>query len=61
MLTYECNPTAKFDDDNLPEGLCDSMVSVLHSCLVNVANGWAVGGDEVSITALHLLDRIALS
>ncbi len=48
LLMYECNPTAVFDDNNLPEGVCDQIYPEVASCVSNIASGWAVGGDEVS-------------
>ena len=48
LLMYECNPKAVFDDNNLPDGLCDEIYSVLAPCASNIATGWAVGGDDVS-------------
>jgi len=48
LLMYECNPTAVFDDNNLPEGLCDQMYELM-PCVSNIATGWAVGGDAVSL------------
>ena len=49
LLMYECDPTAVFDDDNLPEGVCDDMYLTLSPCTSNIATGWAVGGDLVSL------------
>lgn len=48
LLMYECDPASVFDDDNLPEGLCDDMAVTFSPCSSNIANGWAVGGDPVS-------------
>jgi hypothetical protein len=45
---YECNPTAVFDDNNLPDDLCDNIYQQISECTINVASGWAVGGDDVS-------------
>jgi hypothetical protein len=45
---YECNPTGIFDDNNLPDGLCDQIYQSVSSCTANIAAGWAVGGDDVS-------------
>jgi hypothetical protein len=47
LLMYECNPTALFNDSNLPDGLCDDIYQHLEPCTANIATGWAVGGDEV--------------
>ena len=49
LLLHECSPTAKFDDNNLPDGLCDDLWEKISSCSANIASGWAVGGDEVSL------------
>ena len=48
---YECNPTVNFDDQNLPDGLCDEMINQIYPCAANIASGWAVGGNEVSTVA----------
>ncbi len=48
LLMYECNPTAVFDDNNLPDGLCNLIYNEVSACAANIATGWAVGGDEVS-------------
>ena len=55
LLMYECDSTAVFDDDNLPEGLCDDMYLTFAPCSSNIANGWAVGGDLVSLYVSLLL------
>ena len=52
LLMYECDPTAKFDDNNLPDGLCDDIAEKIQSCGANIATGWAIGGDEVSVETL---------
>ncbi|CAF2851989.1 unnamed protein product [Rotaria sp. Silwood2] len=45
LLMYECDSTAQFDDNNLPDGLCDQIYQQLAPCASNIATGWAVGGD----------------
>ncbi|CAF4919956.1 unnamed protein product [Rotaria sp. Silwood1] len=45
LLMYECDPTAQFDDNNLPDGSCDTISQQLAPCASNIATGWAVGGD----------------
>ncbi|CAF4866010.1 unnamed protein product, partial [Rotaria sp. Silwood1] len=45
LLMYECDPTAQFDDNNLPDDLCDSIYQQIEPCAFNIATGWAVGGD----------------
>ncbi|CAF0997031.1 unnamed protein product [Adineta steineri] len=47
LLMYECNPTAKFDDNNLPDGECDQIYRQVQECSANIATGWAVGGDRI--------------
>ncbi len=49
---YECDPRMVYDDNNLPEGLCDDMPAAIGPCIVNIATGWAVGSDEVSFQSL---------
>jgi len=48
LLLYECDPAAIFDDNNLPDGLCDDLINKTDLCSSNIATGWAVGGDSVS-------------
>jgi hypothetical protein len=45
---YECDPTASYDDNHLPDGLCDEMPDDIKFCSSNFATVWAVGGDVVS-------------
>ncbi|CAF2918621.1 unnamed protein product [Rotaria sp. Silwood2] len=54
VVLFECNPTAVFDDNNLPEGICDEITRSISSCTVNTATVWAVGGDEIT-TYRHIL------
>lgn len=49
LLMYECDPTAIFSDDNLPEGVCDDLYDKISACTANIATAWAVGGDTVSV------------
>jgi len=46
---YECGPEVAFDDNNLPNGLCDDNAVRNHIalCMMNIASAWAVGGDNV--------------
>jgi hypothetical protein len=48
LLMYECDSTAVFDDNSLPDGLCNDIYSKVSLCSGNIATGWAVGGDEVN-------------
>jgi hypothetical protein len=48
LLMYECDSTAVFDDNSLPDGLCNDIYSKVSPCSSNIATGWAVGGDEVN-------------
>ncbi|CAF1140454.1 unnamed protein product [Rotaria sp. Silwood1] len=45
ILMYECHPTAQFDDNNLPDDLCDAIHRQTALCVHNVAILWDVGGD----------------
>ena len=47
LLMYECGPTIQFNDSNLPDGLCDNLLTEIGTCLGNIATGWAIGGDYV--------------
>jgi hypothetical protein len=55
LVMYECDPTAVFDDNNLPDGLCNEIYSKVSLCTTNMATGWAVGGDDVSFRSYHHL------
>lgn len=48
LLLYECDPTAVFDEGNLPDGLCGDISSNVSLCSLNAGLGWVVGGDFVS-------------
>ncbi|CAF3360809.1 unnamed protein product [Rotaria socialis] len=45
LLMYECDSTAVFDDNNLPDDECDKIYQKVGPCASNIATGWAVGGD----------------
>ena len=60
LLMHECNPSAVFDDNNLPDGLCDDLNTELEPCASNIASGWAVGGDAVRLRS-SVFDRDYLS
>ncbi|CAF4835640.1 unnamed protein product [Rotaria sp. Silwood1] len=44
---YECDPTAQFDDNNLPDDLCDAIYQQTASCAYNGAIVWDVGGNDM--------------
>jgi hypothetical protein len=46
---YECDPAAQYDDNKLPDGLCNDIYPELSLCTSNIATGWAVGGDDVRL------------
>jgi hypothetical protein len=48
LLMYECDPSAIFNDNSLPNGLCNGLSKEIRPCSANIATGWAVGGDEVN-------------
>jgi len=54
---YECDPAIGFDDNNLPEGVCDNIYQQIGLCLTNIAGGWAVGGDDVSYQNQVLIEK----
>ncbi|CAF1647274.1 unnamed protein product [Rotaria magnacalcarata] len=47
LVLYECDQTVKFDDNNLPDGVCDDYYREFSHCLSNTATVWAVGGEEI--------------
>jgi hypothetical protein len=49
---YECDPRMIYDDNDLPQGLCDHISAAIGPCITNIATGWAVGGDDVSFRSL---------
>ncbi len=50
LLLHECNPSAIFDDNNLPDGVCDEIYQETEPCSTSIATGWAIGGDYVLFT-----------
>ncbi|CAF4083643.1 unnamed protein product [Rotaria sordida] len=47
LLLHECNPSFTFDDNNLPNGVCDEINDKIEPCSASIATGWAVGGDHL--------------
>ncbi|CAF3947797.1 unnamed protein product [Rotaria magnacalcarata] len=47
LVLYECDQTVKFDDNNLPDGVCDDYYREFSHCLSNTATVWEVGGEEI--------------
>ena len=47
FTTYQCDSGVRFDDAQLPKGVCDEMVEELKLCTTNVVAAWAIGGDYV--------------
>ncbi|CAF0896019.1 unnamed protein product [Adineta steineri] len=45
---YECDPMATFNDEKLPDDLCDDIYDEVKLCSSNFATVWAVGGDIVT-------------
>jgi len=44
----EADPSASFDDEHLPAGLCDNMIDLMTYFASNFATAWAVGGDLIT-------------
>ncbi|CAF1025043.1 unnamed protein product [Didymodactylos carnosus] len=36
LLIYECDPTSVFDDNNLPDGVCDTVYMYLEKCASDI-------------------------
>ncbi|CAF2937601.1 unnamed protein product [Rotaria sp. Silwood2] len=47
LLMYECDRTAQFDDNDLPDDLCDAIYQQTASCAYNGAIVWDVGGNDM--------------
>ncbi|UJR36615.1 hypothetical protein I4U23_029335, partial [Adineta vaga] len=45
LTLCECDATAVFNDDNLPQGNCDDNVTAYSLCTFNIIMAWATGGD----------------
>ena len=60
LLMYECDPTAVFDDSDLPEGVCDDNYQKFTHCYSNIATAWAVGGDTVSLFSSVRIQKTTL-
>ena len=50
LLLHECNPSFHFDDNNLPDGICNELIEETEPCATIMATGWAVGGGQVLFT-----------
>ncbi|CAF2811795.1 unnamed protein product, partial [Rotaria sp. Silwood2] len=46
VVLMECNLTVVFDDNNLPDGICDEIIESILPYATNVTAVWTVGGDE---------------
>jgi hypothetical protein len=57
LLMYECDPTVVFNDTDLPEGVCNDLYAQVGPCTSNIATGWAVGGDTVSLCSSFFVDE----
>ncbi|CAF3964888.1 unnamed protein product, partial [Rotaria sordida] len=42
LLLHECNPSFTFDDNNLPNGVCDEINDKIEPCSASIATGWAL-------------------
>lgn len=51
---------AMFNEDNLPDGLCDEIFDEIKLCSSNFATVWAVGGDIVSSTNSIITNQLFL-
>lgn len=49
---YECDPAVVYDENNLPDDVCDEIQAEIRPCMANIATGWAVSGDDVSLQSL---------
>jgi hypothetical protein len=49
LVFFACNPTAKFDDNNLPHGVRDEHYQELSACFTGTSTIWAVGGEPVRL------------
>jgi hypothetical protein len=47
LVLFECDESPPFDDNNLPDGVCDDISDKTVSCSAKVATTWGVGGDLV--------------
>ncbi|CAF1311005.1 unnamed protein product [Adineta ricciae] len=46
---FECNSKEILDDTNLPDGICDEILTRVRMCSLNLATAWAVGADVVTM------------
>lgn len=44
---FECNADDVFNDDQLPDGICDEIFTKMRMCSSILATAWAIGGDLV--------------
>ena len=54
MSTYECDPSAQFDNMNLPGDVCDDIRDQISLCSSTVVTVRSVGGDEVRLVFISL-------
>ncbi|CAF4552760.1 unnamed protein product [Rotaria sp. Silwood1] len=47
LLLHGCNSSFIFNDNNLPDEVCDDIVDQSELCATNIATGWAIGGDHI--------------
>ena len=44
---FECGPEDTFNDTQLPDGICDDILTKMRMCSSKLATAWAIGGDLV--------------
>ncbi|CAF0926306.1 unnamed protein product [Rotaria sp. Silwood1] len=47
LLLHGCNSSFIFNDNNLPDEVCDDIVDQSELCATNIATGCAIGGDHI--------------
>ncbi|CAF3465404.1 unnamed protein product [Rotaria socialis] len=46
---FECSSKDVLDDANLPDGVCDDILTGMRMCSSNVATSWAIGADLTTV------------
>ncbi|CAF1548880.1 unnamed protein product, partial [Adineta ricciae] len=46
---FECNSNEILDDSNLPDGICDNIITQMRMCSSNLATAWAIGADPITL------------
>ncbi|CAF1509309.1 unnamed protein product [Rotaria sp. Silwood1] len=52
LVLSECKPTAVFDDNSLPHGICDEITESIFPCFSSIASIWVVDDEIVEYSEI---------